>query len=236
MPDQDAGGATDTISVYRAGATWIVGLSGAAVAGAFLNFDKVATAPLLVRIIFFAAAAAFGVSVAFGIEYYFWLNYAANQMDARKQRDTIIADPNADNEKKGRAKESKAEVQQKVTKAFQQIDVWQKRTRISFYAGLGIASLLLLIGALGGAPPKTDATAPGIQNILASLPELPAAEYEIVQSAQHATRHGKEAHTFLLEKKTGAIWQMKCAKNSDAVEFHRVHRFGFDDKAEDPQP
>jgi hypothetical protein len=236
MAEQDAGGATDTISVYRAGAVWIVGLSGAAVAGAFLNFDKIATAPLPVRIIFFAAAAAFAVSVAFGIEYYFWLNYAANQMDARKQRDAIIADPNAENEKKELAKQSKAEVQQKVTKAFQQIDVWQKRTRIFFYAGLGIASLLLLIGALGGAPPKTDATTAGIQNILTNPPEAPAAGYEIVQSAQHATRHGKEAHTFLLDKKTGAIWQMKCTKNSDDVEFHRVHRFGFDGKAEDPQP
>jgi|SRR6267142_19528 len=236
MPDQDAGGAADTISVYRAGAVWIVGLSGAAVAGAFVNFDKVAPAPLPVRIIFFLAAAAFGVSVAFGIEYYFWLNYAANQMDARKQRDAIIADPNAESGKKERAKESKATVQEKVTKAFQQIEVWQKRTRISFYVGLGIASLLLLIGALGGAPPKSDATAAGIQNILTNPSELPAGGYEIVQSAEHATRHGKEAHTFLLDKKTGAIWQMKCTKNSDDVEFHRVHRFGFDGKAEDPQP
>ena len=236
MAEQDAGGATDTISVYRAGAVWIVGLSGAAVAGAFLNFDKVATALLPVRIIFFAAAAAFGLSVAFGIEYYFWLNYAANQMDARKQRDAIIADPHAENPTKEKAKESKAEIQQKVTKAFEQIDVWQRRTRKSFYAGLGIAALLLLIGALGGAPPKTDATAGGIQNFLTNPPEAPAAGYEVVQSAEHATRHGKEAHTFLLDKKTGAIWQMKCAKNSDDVEFHRVHRFGFDGKAEDPQP
>jgi len=82
-----------------------------------------------------------------------------------------------------------------------------------------------------GGPPKTESTAAGIQNILTNLPEAPAAGYEIVQSALHATRQGKEAHTFLLDKKTGSIWQMKCTKTSDDVEFHRVHRFGFDGKA-----
>jgi len=62
-----------------------VGLSGAAVGGAFLNFDKVAPAPWPVRLIFFLSALAFGISIACGIQYFFWLNYAGNQSEKRTQ-------------------------------------------------------------------------------------------------------------------------------------------------------
>src|SRR5712664_2667944 len=73
----------DTLSVYRAALTWLVGLSAAAVAGAFLNFDKVSSAPLLVRIVFFLAAAAFVLTTCFGVQYFFWLNHISNRLEAR---------------------------------------------------------------------------------------------------------------------------------------------------------
>jgi hypothetical protein len=148
----------------------------------------------------------------------------------------VLASSTASQTDKDRATEARPAVVEEIRKAWQEIPPWHERTGRAFDIGMGVAGLLLLAGVIWGGPPKTESTAAGIQNILTNPPELPAGGYEIVQSAKHATRHGKEAHTFLLDKKTGAIWQMKCAKNSDDVEFHRVHRFGFDGNAEDLQP
>jgi hypothetical protein len=235
MPDAATG--TDTLSVYRAGVTWLVGLSGAAVGGAFLNFDKVAPAPWPIRLIFFLAALAFGISVACGIQYFFWLNYAGNQIEKRARIDNALASATASQQEKDRATAARPEVVEEIRKAWEEIPSWHERTGRAFDTGMGVAGLLLLAGVIWGAPPKTDSSAGGIQNFLTNPSEPPSANpYEVVLSAVHATPHGKEAHTFLLDKKTGAIWQMKCAKNSDDVEFHRIHRFGFDGKAEDPQP
>jgi hypothetical protein len=233
MPEAATG--TDTLSVYRAGVTWLVGLSAAAVGGAFANFDKVATAPWQVRGIFFLAALSFGISVGSGIQYFFWLNYGGNQIEKRTQIDNVLANPNAVQVDKDRATAARPGVVEEIRKAWEEIPSWHKRTGRAFDVGMGAAGLLLLAGLIWGGPPKTDTTAAGLQTILTNPPDSPAA-FEIVLSAVHETRHGKEAHTFLLDKKTGAIWQMKCAKNSDDVEFHRVQRLGFDGKAENPTP
>jgi hypothetical protein len=81
MPESAA--PNDTPSIYRAALTWLVGLSAAAVAGAFLNFDKVASAPIQVRLLFFVAAAAFGLTTCFGVQYFFWLHHISNRLEAR---------------------------------------------------------------------------------------------------------------------------------------------------------
>jgi hypothetical protein len=235
MPETAMG--TDTLSVYRAGVTWFVGLSGAAVGGAFLNFDKIATAPWLIRVIFFGAAVAFGISMACGIQYFFWLNYAGNQIEKRTQIDNALASLTASQAEKDRATLARLPVVEEIRKAWEEIPSWHKRTGRAFDTGMGMAGLLLLAGVIWGAPPKTDSSSAGVQNFLTNPPEPQSTNlYEVVQSAVHATRHGREAHTFLLDKRTGAIWQMKCTKNSDEVEFHRIHRSGFDGKADDPLP
>jgi hypothetical protein len=235
MPDAPTG--TDTLSVYRAGVTWLVGLSSAAVGGAFLNFDKVAIAPWPIRLIFFLAALAFGISVACGIQYFFWLNYTGNQIEKRTEIDNVLASATAPQAKKDGATADRPAVVHEIQKAWHEIESWHWRTGRAFDVGMGAAGLLLLAGVIWGAPPKTETGAAGIQNFLMNPSELQSTNpYEVVQSAMHATRHGREAHTFLLDRKMGAIWQMRCKKDSDVVEFHRVHRYDFDGKAEDPKP
>jgi hypothetical protein len=61
----------------------------------------------------------------------------------------------------------------------------------------------------------------------------PSPPYDIVQSAVHTTRHERKAHTFLVNKDSGEVWQMLCHKNDDQVEFHKIHRYGFDGKPDD---
>jgi hypothetical protein len=233
----DTATGSDTLSVYRAGVVWFVGLSGAAVGGAFLNFDKIATAPFLIRLIFFSAALAFGISMACGIQYIFWLNYAGNQIEKRTQIDNVLATSNASQAEKDRATLARPPVVEEIRKAWEEIPPWHKRMGRAFDFGIGFAGLLLLAGVIWGAPPKADSSSASVQNFLTNPPEPQSTNrYEVVQSAVHATRHGREAHTFLLDKRTGAIWQMKCTKNSDEVEFHRIHRSGFDGKADEPLP
>src|SRR5882724_3322901 len=154
MPDAATG--TDTLSAYRAGITWLVGLSGAAVGGAFLNFDKVAPAPWPVRLIFFLSALAFGISIACGIQYFFWLNYAGNQSEKRTQIDNVLASSTASQTDKDRATTARPAVVEEIRKAWQEIPSWHERTGRAFDTGMGVAGLLLLAGVIWGGPPKTE--------------------------------------------------------------------------------
>jgi hypothetical protein len=226
---------TDTISSYRATVTWIVGIASAAVAGAFLNFDKVAATGFWVRLIYFLSAAGFGAAIVCGIRYLNWLNYAANQDEKRMWADGRIADPNVSADTKEKWKERQTDAWEKYANAWVQMASWHSWMNWAMTFGIAFASLLLFAGVIWGAPHTNPAATGGIQNFLSNPQSTSSSEYEIVQSAVHATRHGKEAHTFLLEKKTGAVWQMICQPKSDVVEFQRVRRMGLDGKSSEPE-
>jgi hypothetical protein len=225
---------TDTISSYRATVTWILGIAAAAVAGAFLNFDKVAATSYWVRLIYFLSAAGFGAAIVCGIQYVNWLNYAANQDEKRMWADGRIADASISEDDKAKWKAQRTEAWKKYAGAWDKMASWHAWMNLAMIFGIAFAALLLFVGVIWGAPRPNPATAPGIQNFLSNPPEPGITEYEIVQSAVHLTRHGKEAHTFLLDKKTGAVWQMVCQPNSDLVEFQRVRRMELNEKPADP--
>ncbi len=222
---------TDTISSYRATVTWIVGIASAAVAGAFLNFDKVAATGILVRLIYFLSAAGFGAAIVCGMRYLNWLNYAANQDEKRMWAEGRIAEKNISEDSKAKWEVQKTEAWKKYANAWVQMASWHSRMNWAMTFGIAFASLLLFTGVIWGAPRANPAAAGGVQNFLTNPAQAGPAEYEIVQSAVHATRHGKEAHTFLLDKKTGAVWQMICEPKSDVVEFQRVRRIALDGKS-----
>jgi putative transposase len=212
---------TDTISSTRTTVTWIVGFAAAAVAEAFLNFEKVAATTFWVRLIYFLSAAGFGAAILCGIRYLNWLNYAANQDEKRMWADGRIDEKNTSEEDKAKSKEQRSES-------------WKRMNRAMTF-GIAFAALLLLAGVISGAPHLNPGTAGGVQNFLSNPPEPNVTEYEIVQSAVRATWHGKEAHTFLSDKKTGAVWQMVCQPKSDVVEFQRVRRLGLDRSQSEPE-
>lgn len=204
-------------------------------AGAFLNFDKVAAASFWVRLIYFLSAAGFGVAIVCGIQYVNYLNYAANQDEKRMWADGRIADTSTSEDDKAKWKERRTEAWKKYAGAWDKMASWHAWMDLAMSFGIAFAVLLLFAGAIWGAPRPNPAAAGGIQNFLSNLREPNITEYEIVQSAVHPTRHGKEAHTFLLDKKTGAVWQMVCQPNSDLVEFQRVRRMGLDGKHADAE-
>jgi hypothetical protein len=226
---------TDTSSSTRATVTWIVGFAAAAVAGAFLNFEKVAATTFWVRLIYFLSAAGFGAAILCGIRYLNWLNYAANQDEKRMWADGRIDDKNTSEEDKAKWKEQRSESWKKYADAWLKMAAWHNRMNRAMTFGIAFAALLLLAGVIWGAPHLNPATAGGVQNFLSNPPEPNVTEYEIVQSAVHATWHGKEAHTFLLDKKTGAVWQMVGQPKSDVVEFQRVRRLGLDRSQSEPE-
>lgn len=226
MPPQDS--SKDTVSIYRAGASWLVGLSGAAVGGAFLNFDKVAPAPILIRFIFFFAAVAFGLAVCFGVQYFFWLNYAANQTELKNTIDRKVVDAETTAGEKAALGIRLGGVENEINNAWNQIRAFNFKTQRAFEVGMALAGLLLLAGTIGGAACPKPAESGSQPQPTATNPQ----PYEIVLSAVHRTRHGREAHTFLLNRNTGGVWQMVCRK-SDEVEFRRVHRVGFDGQPEE---
>lgn len=66
-------------------------------------------------------------------------------------------------------------------------------------------------------------------------PTLPAPHYEMVYSAIHHTKHGQQAHTFLLDRSTGDLWQMVCSPDG-LVSFRRIRRLDVNGKVEVQAP
>lgn len=227
-------GSRDTLSVYPPSVTWLVGLSGAAVGGAFLNFDKVSASPWWVRLVFFLAVAAFSVAVYYGVHYIFYLNEVANQTE----RATLIAKAlqGASDEQKQKLDAQAAQANEAIDEAWENVGDAHDYSIPAFGVGMALSVLLLGFAMLAGPLPKPGEA--GTQNFI-SVPRDAASSatpaFEITQSAVHATGHGREAHTFLLNQQSGDVWQMICRK-PDEVEFRRVHRIGFNGQAEDPLP
>jgi hypothetical protein len=224
----------DTLSVYPPSVTWLVGLSGAAVGGAFLNFDKVSAAPWWVRLVFFLAVAAFSVAVYYGVHYIFYLNEVANQTE----RATLIvkALQGASAEQKEKLNSQAAQANAAIDEAWDNVGDAHDYSIPAFGVGMTLSVVLLGLAMIAGPLPKPGEA--GTQNFIsaprdAASPATPA--FEITQSAIHATGHGREAHTFLLNKNSGEVWRMICRKR-DEVEFQRVHRVGFNGQPEDPVP
>jgi len=227
-------GSRDTLAVYPPSVTWLVGLSGAAVGGAFLNFDKVSAAPWWVRLVFFLAAAAFSVAVYFGVHYIFYLNEVANQ----NERTALIvkALPGATDEQKLKLSAQAEQANEAIDEAWKNVGDAHNYSIPAFGIGMALSVVLLGLAVMAGPLPKPGEG--GTQNFISvpsDVKSSAAYQFEITQSAVHVTGHGREAHTFLVNKNTGEVWQMRC-RGADEVEFHRVHRIGFNDKPEDALP
>ncbi len=202
---------TDPISQASQGANWLVGLSGAAVGGALAKLDWVLKFPKWGKTGFLVASLFFMFSILVGVFYAFQL-YA---LKTRKQK--------LDEE---RAKQ--APVQADIDAAKVKVDLANKKVAKFHYLTMATFAFACFatVGCLGAVlfqpaapPPLKPASVAQNSYVLANLPV-------------HIGGRLSHSHTFLLNRQTGAVWQMTC-KKGNLVEFHRVLRTGLDGSPDD---
>jgi hypothetical protein len=217
--------ATNTISAYNEGVIWLVGISAAAVGGAFLNIEKIAGTPLYVRSAFCLVVILFLLSIYLGVLYAFYLLHAFSMKEKIADLQTQMTDDSANREaytEQIKTKRNRLWEDEKQVNRIHSPLLW------SFALGLLCAAILLCIAAFSAQPKVTAAPAqPATAVSVASSGQF----YKVVYSAVHAHRTGREAHTFLLNESSGEMWQMIC-RQSNEVEFRRVHRIGLDGSEE----
>lgn len=130
-----------TISVYNEGVTWLVGLSAAAVGGAFLHYETLASAPWYARVIFLAVTLCFLATVYFGVNYAFWLYRVFNQrereeelLDRARSQPALFTPPEHDKLR---------QVGKEIQDAENEIKGYHNALLRSFAFGLGGAAIIL---------------------------------------------------------------------------------------------
>lgn len=198
----------DTHSLYRDGAKWLVSIAGAIVAGSFTQYEKVLLLPLWVKCLFFAAILVFLMITILGVFQYYWLNRASNQ-EARAT-DTTLTQQQRDDAAQGLIT-AKGQI-----KAYHRVLIW-------CFALATFFSAVTLLGAVFYGRPESRQAGVTFVGDMGNSPPKTALGYEIVQTAVHQTEHGKKAHTLLLNRDTGEIWQMIC-DGANLVQFQKVRR------------
>ena len=220
-------------------AKWVVGLSTAVFAGVFLHPEQIVRRTEWERVCFAVILLLFGISIVCGILYLFWLNWGRRQREKLREIDRDIAVEKRDGispvlwaakpESGGPAKEPETlkEKSKPVKDTAKPVDKtnWFYHAFITFFcfaAGLGV---LAFCGSMVW--PLESAPKPGTPDAR-TVPE----RYVIAQSAVHRTKGGMQAHTFLLNRETGDVWQMVCDRKGDVVSFRKVPRLDGNGKLE----
>jgi hypothetical protein len=200
----------DAASGYAEGVKWLVGISGAAIGGAFTQYEQIWHQPLWVRGLLALDVVLFVISIWAGVNYLLWINAVRRAKERISEIDaerTALGDTATDAKKRD-LDNNKKPSNAKLTEAAQQMPRWHKGYSRSFSAAVLIAAGILFI-AIARPIPKPEA---------AESPQ----RFTIVLSAVHSTPHGSQAHTFLLDQKTGDLWQMSCDVQGNVVAFRRV--------------
>jgi hypothetical protein len=135
-----------TISVYNEGVTWLVGLSAAAVGGAFLHYDALSGAPWYAKALFVAASLLFLATVYFGVHYAFWLYRMSNQRERREElREQLRTETIAKEE----YEKELAAINKQIAEAADEIGKHHRHVLWSFGCGIIYAALLLVLGVFG---------------------------------------------------------------------------------------
>ena len=196
---------TDPISQASQGANWLVGLSGAAVGGALAKLDWVLKFPKWGKIGFLVASLFFMVSILVGVFYAFQLfalRTRKQKLDEEKAKQAPVqADIDAAKEKVSLANKKVAKFHYLTMATF----------AIACFATVSCLGAVLFQPA-ASPPPKPSSVA---QN-----------SYTLTNLPVHIGGRLSHSHTFLLNRQTGAVWQMTCQKGT-LVEFHRVLRTGL---------
>ena len=218
---------------YGEGVKWILAIAAAAIAGAFLHLKEIEEQNIWTQALLALALALFVYSIWTGMYYLLWLNLvpvAFERRKANREELKLLETPTGDGKKEEPDDQIK-ELNRLIDHDTETIKLsgnakraWHKHYTYSFSAALTFATLGLLLSIfLNAIAPKAKAKdrADATGSKRAHVAKGAGTSYNVVYSAVHATRNGREAHTFLLNGKTGELWQMMCDSNG-RVAFHKV--------------
>jgi hypothetical protein len=206
----------DAAASYVDLAKWIVGLCAAVFAGFFLHPEHITEWPGRARWSLAVVLLLLGVSIISGVLYPFWLSWMRRQrekLDEVERELSITSDPSRREELTERTAKLKNNIEKEGPA---RTNLWYNVFVYSFC----VAAFLGVIGFCASmvmSPKKPDAPKPPV----AVVDPL---RFTIVQSAVHKTKFGMQAHTFLLNRQTGEMWQMVCDAQGKEVAFQRVAR------------
>lgn len=219
---------------YSEGVKWILAIAAAGIAGAFLHVKEVEAQPIAVQVIVGLAVLAFSVSVCAGASLLLWFNSVAlaherlpiNKARLEEEERRTTPDPEVSTRLKGRidrAEKTIREAEDESLPRYHFLYVY------GFGGGMLMATLAILLSLwlhhLGYSEKSPDTNSPMVALNLSGGDRVPvdAGRFTVVYSAVHATRKGREAHTFLLNQQTGELWKMVCAPGGE-VRFQKVQR------------
>ncbi|HEV2991766.1 MAG TPA: hypothetical protein VG759_25245 [Candidatus Angelobacter sp.] len=200
-------------STYVEGLKWVLALSIAAIAGAFLHLSDLSKLPFSLKLVAAGAIMAFLVATFFGVQYLIRL---FTDDVRRHELKEINEKTSATEAEKDRAKK----LAEKLDKS-NASRPWLYKLHTVFT----VVAAVLVFGFLPAAilTFKDDSKKPDCPcacttcrqetNQIQPTPE----RFAIVYSAVHPGRGGKVQHTFLLDKQTGTLWQMTWQKNGTVV-------------------
>lgn len=232
-----ADSAQDAKAGYVDAVKWIVGISTALLAGVFLHPELTSGWSLLGKVSLVVVLLLLGASIVGGVVYLLWLNWIRwrkeqiAEIDQELSLPIVLPDP--DRAKKLRAERVLLLKEQEDSKGTR--DFWYWAFILTFLFGGAIGIITFCAQIVYGQKPKDDCKKDCRDNCCddkgaATTPDL--RRFTVVQSAVHKTVHGMQAHTFLLDQQTGAMWQMICDQKGAVVAFQRVRRLDLDGKPE----
>jgi hypothetical protein len=213
------------IATYGEGVKWLVGISTAAVGGAFLHAKEIEELAVEFRVLVAVALFLFFVSIWGGVNYLLWLNaLGADKERIRENLEKLQSETIAEKRTELQSRIDRSE--KRTAKAEKTMPSWHRLYTFAFAGAMLIATGALcsvLLRSQTVAKPMKKSAHLSCCNRPSEERPLAGARFQIVYSAIHQTGHGKEAHTFLLDDETGMLWQMVCAGN-DAVALRLVQR------------
>ncbi len=201
-----------SVSVYNEGVTWLVGLSAAAVGGAFLHYDALAGEPWYARLLFLVAVLSFLAAVGLGVHYAFWLYYIFNQQERQQKLEEELRSQLPDDLRSEILRQLEA-IKGKIANARTELGQFHRYLLRSFSLGLCGAALILALAVFSvNKHPASDNRATNAPvSVEGTLRLGPLLEQALIERLR--ARDGKGDPATLDPKLEAALWQHLAQKS-----------------------
>jgi hypothetical protein len=232
-----ADSAQDAAAGYIDAVKWIVGISSALLAGAFLHPELTVGWSLWGKVALVGVLLLLGASIVGGVVYLLWLNRIRRRKERIAEIDKELLAPVVipDVQRANELREEKCQLMKEENASKGTQTFWYWAFILTFLFGGAIGIITFCAQVVYGQKPKDDCKKDCRDKCCddqgaATTPD--SRRFTVVQSAVHKTAHGMQEHTFLLDQQTGEIWQMICDQKGAVVAFQRVRRLDLNGNRE----